>query len=158
MKKKKIWAPKLNFPKSGQRHYSVSLLLWFSLHPVLSFQALSSKTVTFSTKLNFPQTRYRWKALDKRNPLTAIFLTVGDGLVRDTAVILPSPARKICSLFSEDLLLHAQQSTFFFTAKMSGGGNTVCVTGASGYLASYLIKLLLERGYTVRASVRDQSK
>ncbi|KAL5708078.1 Coumarine and phenylpropanoid biosynthesis [Ranunculus cassubicifolius] len=32
---------------------------------------------------------------------------------------------------------------------------TVCVTGATGYLASWLVKLLLERGYTVKASVRD---
>lgn len=31
----------------------------------------------------------------------------------------------------------------------------VCVTGASGFIASWLVKLLLERGYTVRASVRD---
>lgn len=31
----------------------------------------------------------------------------------------------------------------------------VCVTGGSGFIASWLIKLLLERGYTVRATVRD---
>ncbi|KAJ9164333.1 hypothetical protein P3X46_023924 [Hevea brasiliensis] len=39
---------------------------------------------------------------------------------------------------------------------MSGGaGKIVCVTGASGYIASWLVKLLLVRGYTVKASVRD---
>ncbi|KAH7521252.1 hypothetical protein FEM48_Zijuj07G0013400 [Ziziphus jujuba var. spinosa] len=38
---------------------------------------------------------------------------------------------------------------------MSGGGKVVCVTGASGFFASWLVKLLLQRGYTVRASVRD---
>ncbi|XP_028096245.1 cinnamoyl-CoA reductase 1-like [Camellia sinensis] len=40
---------------------------------------------------------------------------------------------------------------------MSGGGEgkVVCVTGASGYIASWLVKLLLLRGYTVRASVRN---
>ncbi|XP_072996271.1 phenylacetaldehyde reductase-like [Typha latifolia] len=38
---------------------------------------------------------------------------------------------------------------------MSGAGKVVCVTGASGYIASWLVKLLLQRGYTVRASVRD---
>lgn len=32
---------------------------------------------------------------------------------------------------------------------------TVCVTGASGFIASWLVKLLLQRGYTVKASVRD---
>ncbi|KAL6205063.1 hypothetical protein ACLB2K_022327 [Fragaria x ananassa] len=31
----------------------------------------------------------------------------------------------------------------------------VCVTGASGYIASWLVKLLLQRGYTVKASVRN---
>ncbi|KAI4306728.1 hypothetical protein L6164_029981 [Bauhinia variegata] len=37
----------------------------------------------------------------------------------------------------------------------SGTGKLVCVTGASGYIASWLVKLLLQRGYTVKASVRD---
>ncbi|KAE8691020.1 Cinnamyl alcohol dehydrogenase [Hibiscus syriacus] len=37
----------------------------------------------------------------------------------------------------------------------SGEGKTACVTGASGYIASWIVKLLLLRGYTVRASVRD---
>nr|QBL52486.1 aromatic aldehyde reductase [Populus trichocarpa] len=37
----------------------------------------------------------------------------------------------------------------------SGAGKIVCVTGASGYIASWLVKLLLSRGYTVKASVRD---
>lgn len=40
---------------------------------------------------------------------------------------------------------------------MSAVGTTVCVTGASGYIASWLVKLLLNRGYTVKASVRDPS-
>ncbi|XP_057550158.1 phenylacetaldehyde reductase-like [Amaranthus tricolor] len=31
----------------------------------------------------------------------------------------------------------------------------VCVTGASGYIASWLVKLLLQYGYTVHATVRD---
>ncbi|KAK6933849.1 NAD-dependent epimerase/dehydratase, partial [Dillenia turbinata] len=37
----------------------------------------------------------------------------------------------------------------------TGEGKVVAVTGASGYIASWLVKLLLDRGYTVRASVRD---
>uniref|UniRef100_A0A0A9CIN4 NAD-dependent epimerase/dehydratase domain-containing protein n=1 Tax=Arundo donax TaxID=35708 RepID=A0A0A9CIN4_ARUDO len=36
-----------------------------------------------------------------------------------------------------------------------GMGKVVCVTGASGYIASWVVKLLLARGYTVRATVRD---
>lgn len=32
---------------------------------------------------------------------------------------------------------------------------TVCVTGASGFIASWLVKLLLEQGYTVRGTVRS---
>ncbi|KAF7846356.1 hypothetical protein BT93_L4505 [Corymbia citriodora subsp. variegata] len=38
-----------------------------------------------------------------------------------------------------------------------GEGKIVCVTGASSYIASWLVKLLLQRGYTVNASVRDPS-
>ncbi|XP_078148320.1 phenylacetaldehyde reductase-like isoform X2 [Carex rostrata] len=40
---------------------------------------------------------------------------------------------------------------------MSASGRIVCVTGASGFIASWLVKLLLQRGYTVRATVRDPS-
>ncbi|KAL6655328.1 hypothetical protein ACP70R_006154 [Stipagrostis hirtigluma subsp. patula] len=38
------------------------------------------------------------------------------------------------------------------------GGATVCVTGAGGYIASWLVKLLLSRGYTVHGTVRDLSE
>ena len=38
---------------------------------------------------------------------------------------------------------------------MSGTEKVVCVTGASGYIASWLVKLLLQRGYTVKAIVHD---
>ncbi|KAF4394306.1 hypothetical protein G4B88_018456 [Cannabis sativa] len=38
---------------------------------------------------------------------------------------------------------------------MSGIGKVVCVTGASGYIASWLVKLLLHHGYSVNATVRD---
>ncbi|XP_054798652.1 phenylacetaldehyde reductase-like [Prosopis cineraria] len=37
----------------------------------------------------------------------------------------------------------------------TGNGKAVCVTGASGFVASWLVKLLLLRGYTVKATVRD---
>ncbi|XP_010433391.1 PREDICTED: dihydroflavonol 4-reductase-like [Camelina sativa] len=35
---------------------------------------------------------------------------------------------------------------------------TYCVTGASGYIGSWLVKSLLERGYTVHATLRDLAK
>ncbi|GLT76973.1 hypothetical protein SLA2020_486040 [Shorea laevis] len=38
---------------------------------------------------------------------------------------------------------------------MSGEGKVVCVTGASGFIASSIVKLLLQRGYIVKATVRD---
>ncbi|KAL8268622.1 hypothetical protein R6Q59_002420 [Mikania micrantha] len=38
---------------------------------------------------------------------------------------------------------------------MSGDGKVVCVTGASGFIASWIVKLLLDRGYTIRATVRS---
>ena len=31
----------------------------------------------------------------------------------------------------------------------------VCVTGGAGYIASWLVKLLLLRGYTVKATLRN---
>lgn len=34
-------------------------------------------------------------------------------------------------------------------------GETVCVTGASGFIGSWLVQLLLNRGYTVHATVQD---
>ncbi|XP_052193966.1 phenylacetaldehyde reductase-like [Diospyros lotus] len=36
-----------------------------------------------------------------------------------------------------------------------GEGKVVCVTGASGFIASWLVKLLLDRGYTVNGTVRS---
>ncbi|CAL1376184.1 unnamed protein product [Linum trigynum] len=36
-----------------------------------------------------------------------------------------------------------------------GHGQTVCVTGAGGFIASWIVKLLLARGYTVRGTVRN---
>lgn len=40
----------------------------------------------------------------------------------------------------------------------SGAGRTLCVTGAGGFIASWMVKLLLERGYTVRGTVRNPGK
>jgi nucleoside-diphosphate-sugar epimerase len=35
------------------------------------------------------------------------------------------------------------------------GSERVCVTGGSGYIGSWLVRLLLDRGYTVHATVKD---
>ncbi|WJX93712.1 Coumarine and phenylpropanoid biosynthesis [Trifolium repens] len=40
---------------------------------------------------------------------------------------------------------------------MNGDGKVVCVTGAAGFIASWIVKFLLQRGYTVRGTVRDPS-
>ncbi|KAL5185720.1 Dihydroflavonol 4-reductase [Glycine soja] len=37
----------------------------------------------------------------------------------------------------------------------SSASESVCVTGASGFIGSWLVMRLIERGYTVRATVRD---
>uniref|UniRef100_A0A1D1YB03 cinnamoyl-CoA reductase n=1 Tax=Anthurium amnicola TaxID=1678845 RepID=A0A1D1YB03_9ARAE len=34
-------------------------------------------------------------------------------------------------------------------------GRTVCVTGAGGFIASWIVKILLEKGYTVKGTVRN---
>ncbi|CAN6236348.1 unnamed protein product [Urochloa humidicola] len=36
-----------------------------------------------------------------------------------------------------------------------GGVKTACVTGGNGYIASALVKMLLEKGYAVKTTVRD---
>ncbi|EXB88450.1 hypothetical protein L484_012892 [Morus notabilis] len=41
------------------------------------------------------------------------------------------------------------------SAASPGYGQTVCVTGAGGFSASWIVKLLLERGYTVKGTVRN---
>ncbi|KAJ0464598.1 putative cinnamyl-alcohol dehydrogenase [Helianthus annuus] len=38
---------------------------------------------------------------------------------------------------------------------MSAEGKVVCVTGASGYIASWLVMLLLDHGYNVHATVQS---
>lgn len=37
----------------------------------------------------------------------------------------------------------------------SVSGETICVTGAGGFIASWMVKLLLEKGYTVRGTLRN---
>ncbi|XP_019458085.1 PREDICTED: cinnamoyl-CoA reductase 1 isoform X1 [Lupinus angustifolius] len=37
----------------------------------------------------------------------------------------------------------------------SGNGQTICVTGAGGFIASWMVKLLLLKGYSVRGTLRN---
>ena len=39
--------------------------------------------------------------------------------------------------------------------QVSPSARTYCVTGATGYIGSWLVEALLERGYKVHATVRD---
>ncbi|XP_019433670.1 PREDICTED: cinnamoyl-CoA reductase 2-like isoform X1 [Lupinus angustifolius] len=41
------------------------------------------------------------------------------------------------------------------TSSFSGESQTVCVTGAGGFIASWIVKLLLHKGYTVRGTLRN---
>ncbi|KAJ7531607.1 hypothetical protein O6H91_14G050700 [Diphasiastrum complanatum] len=43
-------------------------------------------------------------------------------------------------------------------AASAASAGKVCVTGATGFIATWLVKSLLERGYVVRATVRDLAK
>jgi nucleoside-diphosphate-sugar epimerase len=41
---------------------------------------------------------------------------------------------------------------------MSKKGEVICVTGGSGCIGSWLVRLLLDRGYTVHATAKNLSK
>uniref|UniRef100_A0A2P2NHR2 cinnamoyl-CoA reductase n=1 Tax=Rhizophora mucronata TaxID=61149 RepID=A0A2P2NHR2_RHIMU len=41
------------------------------------------------------------------------------------------------------------------SSSLSGHGQTICVTGAGGFIASWMVKLLLEKGYTVKGTMRN---
>jgi NADPH:quinone reductase-like Zn-dependent oxidoreductase len=60
-----------------------------------------------------------------------------------------------CAALHADSPPHPAPRKEMSSAAAVGAGKVVCVTGASGYIASWLVKLLLGRGYTVRATVRD---
>nr|CAA12276.1 cinnamoyl CoA reductase [Populus trichocarpa] len=40
-------------------------------------------------------------------------------------------------------------------SSLSGQGQTICVTGGGGFIASWMVKLLLDKGYTVRGTARN---
>ncbi|CAN0919767.1 Cinnamoyl-CoA reductase 1 [Linum grandiflorum] len=41
------------------------------------------------------------------------------------------------------------------SSSLPGRGQTICVTGAGGFIASWMVKLLLQRGYSVKGTVRN---
>ena len=41
------------------------------------------------------------------------------------------------------------------TSSLPCQGQTVCVAGAGGFIASWIVKLLLEKGYSVKGTVRN---
>jgi hypothetical protein len=53
------------------------------------------------------------------------------------------------------LLAHKNMPAHDNISLVSGADQTVCVTGAGGFIASWLVKILLEKGYTVRGTVRN---
>lgn len=62
--------------------------------------------------------------------------------------------------FSRTITPHLTQTTNLArkVTMPSVSGQTVCVTGAGGFIASWIVKLLLEKGYTVRGTVRNPGK
>ncbi|KAG0603510.1 hypothetical protein M758_10G098900 [Ceratodon purpureus] len=58
---------------------------------------------------------------------------------------------------SNQVQRHRGTLTSFFRAQMAPG-ETVCVTGAGGFIASWVVKLLLEKGYNVKGTVRSPEK
>ncbi|KAI3719629.1 hypothetical protein L6452_20531 [Arctium lappa] len=58
-------------------------------------------------------------------------------------------------LRNQIIITHSPTSDQKTSGEMIGEGKLVCVTGASGYIASWLVKRLLDRGYSVHATVRS---
>src|SRR6201999_824953 len=87
----------------------------------------------------------------------------GDQRVAEVAVVVTArgPGGRghvyILTLFTLDDIL----AVFRYRERSGKGtimsGETVLVTGGTGYLARWCIRLLLERGYDVHTTVRDQS-
>lgn len=43
-------------------------------------------------------------------------------------------------------------------SEIAAGSKKVCVVGGTGFVASLLVKLLLEKGYSVNTTVRDPGR
>ncbi|XP_052168478.1 tetraketide alpha-pyrone reductase 1-like [Oryza glaberrima] len=62
-----------------------------------------------------------------------------------------------CAYMSRLICFRVQHHHFQFEKMVISSKGKVCVTGASGFVASWLIKRLLEAGYHVIGTVRDPS-
>ena len=58
----------------------------------------------------------------------------------------------LCSLLS---LPKKKKKKMPSSESSTGFSETICVTGAGGFIASWMVKLLLEKGYTVRGTLRN---
>ncbi|MED6197781.1 hypothetical protein PIB30_059892 [Stylosanthes scabra] len=72
-----------------------------------------------------------------------------------SALASAAPASPVLRVRSSPLQVNAKEEEAVKVEMSSSAGKVVCVTGASGYIASRVVKFLLNRGYTVKATVRD---
>nr|XP_009383186.1 PREDICTED: cinnamoyl-CoA reductase 1-like [Musa acuminata subsp. malaccensis] len=72
-----------------------------------------------------------------------------------SSLVFPLAKTYVTSISSLSLPLAAVSMPVDATAPPTGNGQTVCVTGAGGFIASWLVKLLLQKGYTVKGTVRN---
>jgi hypothetical protein len=78
-----------------------------------------------------------------RYPACAVAVVGGDGQNRHRGMWNSTPGIALCCRWVKHAL------------ELSVACQIVVVTGGTGYIASHIIKVLLEEGYTVRTTVRD---
>ncbi|KAJ6984788.1 hypothetical protein NC653_022941 [Populus alba x Populus x berolinensis] len=102
------------------------------------------------------------KTLDRAESVTLCFyLVFGPPALQEYLVRVCSKVLLHLLTFYEGISsLVSYRAVATGTERMNRGGDgkVVCVTGGSGYIASWLVKLLLQRGYTVKTTVRDPSQ